>query len=223
MRFVGPMMSGLVCLAIIAACGSSDDGVVVAGDADSGVVSAAYCTKYCNAQSAAGTLAGTQASCLDQCCKSVQGGCPAAVLDGGATDDDETDAGRDGSACAIPCGGACCKTGQGCGQDSGGAPTCVKTCKVGADCTTGCCAPTVNAAGKPIGPYVCQPDDGAAYHCCTGIINSCSSPNCCVTDPAGNRFCAEPCSANANCAPAHCVGYTFGLSTTCQGPTACGP
>lgn len=221
MRLVGSVLCGLFALAVIGACGSSDDDVQVAGNADAGTVTAAYCTKYCNAQSSAGTLAGTQASCLADCCKSVPGGCPAVVVDAGETDDD-TDGG-DASACKIPCGTACCKTGQACGQDSGGAPACVKTCKVGSDCTTGCCAPAVNAAGKPIGPYVCQPSDGAAYHCCYAVFNSCSSPNCCVTDTNGNRFCAEACSANVNCAPARCIPYTFGASTTCQGPTACGP
>lgn len=220
MRLVGTVMVGLASLVVIGACGSSDD-VQVAGNADAGVVNAAYCTKYCNAQATAGTLAGTQEKCLADCCKSVAGGCPAA--DAGEADDPGTDAGPDGSTCQIPCGGACCKTGEACGAGAGGAPACVKTCKTAADCATGCCAPTVNAAGKPIGPYACQPNDGKAYHCCGSILTPCSDPYCCVADPRGNYICAEACSANVNCAPAHCVPYTFDLATNCAGSTACGP
>jgi hypothetical protein len=191
----------------------------------------AYCTRYCDAQAKSGTLIGTRTECVRKCCRGGGPDCvvPDGGLAGGADGDDEPDArasGPDGSACAVPCGSACCGAGQACHTELGSAPQCTQACEKGTDCGTGCCAPATNAKGDPIGPYVCKQNDGKPYHCCNGLFTTCTSDgvtNCCVTDPKGNRICAQKCDSNFQCGSARCVPYTFGSTTTCFGPNACGP
>lgn len=131
-------------------------------------------------------------------------------------DDTATDAGSvDGSICLTPCDGTCCPSGKGCVDDGTGKRSCVATCFTGKDCASGCCAPAVNKAGNPVGPYVCMPDDTKAYHCCTTNFTSCPGENCCITDTQGNQFCAQSCTTNAQCGAAHCVAGKTGFSSTC--------
>ncbi len=211
------------------ACGSSttDSGKAPDTSPDK-PIDAAYCEDYCGAQASAGTLQSSRDDCMSSCCKNVSGGCPARQPQQGPDDSGTsptTDGGNtDGSACAQPCGTKCCNTGEGC-HDDGSGPTCVPTCTSGSDCPTGCCAPSTNAAGDPVGPYVCKQNDGKAYDCCAGFTVNCQVANtCCVKDGNGNEFCAGKCSANTECGAAHCIGYEFSfLRTTCKGPTACGP
>jgi hypothetical protein len=206
---------------------------------DATTVDPAYCAKYCEAQANNGTLAGTLKDCEKDCCTRVPDGCSdvdgSSPGDGGGSRDTGTqDAGDDapddggtgdGPACATPCGSQCCPANQGCSTDGIGNPTCVPTCQTKDDCPSGCCAPATNAAGDPVGPYICKPNDGQAYHCCYGITVNCGANHCCVSDTDGNEFCAVPCTSNTPCGAAHCAGYSFGtLTTSCHGfSTACGP
>lgn len=213
-------------LAIVVACGAGDEGSeLFVSDAGSGNVTESYCTKYCNAQASSGTLQGTKAQCLADCCKGVEGGCTGSGDDAPEPDDDDDDDGGPADpTCRRPCGTACCKDDEGCGAESSGNRVCVKTCQKGSDCQSGCCAPATNAKGEAVGPYVCKSNDGQPYHCCGGVFNACDSPNCCVKDGQGNQFCAAACATNATCGAARCRGYEFSaFLTTCGGPTACGP
>jgi hypothetical protein len=227
--------------ATFAACASSSSqNQGPAEEVDATTVDPTYCTKYCEAQANNGTLAGTLKQCESDCCTRVPDGCSssggdgghgdAGGLDGGGQDgsggDSGGDGGGDGSTCAIPCGTQCCGANQGCANDGQGGLSCVATCKTASDCpTTKCCAPATNAAGDPVGPYICKPDDGQNYNCCTGLTTDCKgSGYCCVVDGQQNQFCALKCSSNTACGAGHCVGYDFSIfNTTCSGPTACGP
>jgi hypothetical protein len=96
-------------------------------------------------------------------------------------------------------------------------------CATGAECSSGCCAPATDATGNPVGPYVCKPNDGAAYNCCFGVGTPCSgSAYCCVADASGNQFCATQCVNSSMCGGARCLSYDFSHSS-CGGPSACGP
>ena len=109
----------------------------------------------------------------------------------------------------IPFGGTC-----------NGTQVC--RCAVGADCTSGSCAPHVDANTKqPIGPYVCKGNDGGLYNGCNGA-QTCSGNTCCVTDAKANKFCANACINDSQCGGAHCNPYNFS-SSSCAGPKACGP
>lgn len=212
------------------ACGTDagDDSLPPDDGEDASKVDLAYCTRYCDAQANAGTLAGSRSDCVKKCCGN-RAGC--AIPDGGLPPlrdgGDEADGRSPDGGCAVPCGAACCASGEACHSESGGPPACVKACAKGADCSTGCCAPATNEKGDPVGPYVCKANDGKPYHCCKGVFTTCGADGidvCCVTDAKGNEFCAEACDSNSQCGAGRCVGYTFGtLTTTCKGPTACGP
>jgi hypothetical protein len=212
------------------ACGTDagDDTPPLDDGQDASRVDLAYCTRYCDAQAKAGTLAGSRTDCVRRCCGTSRPDCT--IPDSGLPP--PSDAGEeprgDGSTCATPCGAACCADGEACHSESGGSLACVKTCAEGKDCSTGCCAPATNVKGEPVGPYVCKPNDGKPYHCCNGAFTTCGGIDgvtmCCVTDTKGNDFCARSCGMNTECGASHCVGYTFGtFTTTCSGPTACGP
>jgi hypothetical protein len=139
-----------------------------------------------------------------------------------------------GGSCVQACtaGSQCPTSAPCCAVQSNGQSGCVAAtqgeacrCTTSADCTaTGCCAPLTNSAGDPVGPYVCKADDGNAYDCCTGVFTTCGTNYCCVTDTNGNEFCAAQCTSSSTCGSAHCDPFTFGtFTTTCSGPTACGP
>jgi hypothetical protein len=138
-------------------------------------------------------------------------------------------------ACTTACttNSDCPQTAPCCAIQANGGPTgCVNqtedqgcACATSSDCATlGCCAPATNAAGDPVGPYICKPDDGNSYDCCTGITTTCSGNFCCVKDSNGNEFCSLPCTpGDTTCGAAHCDPFTFGIETTCSGSNACGP
>lgn len=100
-------------------------------------------------------------------------------------------------------------------------------CVTGSQCASGCCAPALSSNGQPVGPYVCKPNDGLDYDCCSGIGNSCVGNGCCIKDGLGNEFCAVACMMDGGpnvCGAARCQNYAFSaLTTTCNGPSACGP
>ena len=136
---------------------------------------------------------------------------------GAAADGSPNDGGSgDGSVCATPFDATCCAAGQGCADDGTGKRSCVTTCVNGKDCASGCCAPAVNKAGNPVGPYVCMPDDTKAYHCCTTNFTFCPGDDCCIMDTQGNEFCAQTCITNAQCGAARCIGAKTGGASTCS-------
>jgi hypothetical protein len=94
-------------------------------------------------------------------------------------------------------------------------------CSAAADCASKACAPNVDAAGDPAGPYVCVPNDGGAYHGCFGLLTSCDSDHCCFTDKEQNQFCARPCTSAAECGDGKCVTYS-NSNTTCSETMGCG-
>ena len=203
MRVVSVLVGTTVVLFAIVACSSSSDGGSSGGARpEGGTVDPDYCTKYCEAQANSGTLEGSKADCLAQCCKDVPDGCPTTPTDAGHP----KDAAVDGT---LP-------------GDGGPQAECV----TGKDCTSGCCAPATNVSGDPVGPYVCKPNDGRPYDCCNGIAVSCTSPACCVTDANDNSFCAPMCTGNGQCGAARCIGgftFTSNPFSSCKGPLACGP
>jgi hypothetical protein len=227
---ISPVRASYGVLAVLAgmlgiwACGADavEDDTPDAGEPAS--IDYAYCSRSCDAQAKAGTMMGTRSDCIRACCQSAGVDCPApdggqVVLDSGA----RPDAGEESGACTRPCGTTCCPDGYACNVESNG-PQCVQTCVTGKSCSSGCCAPATNAAGDPIGPYVCKPNDQKTYHCCDGVFSTCSGNDCCVADSNDNHFCARPCQNSPQCGAARCVGYSFDLiRTTCKGPTACGP
>lgn len=94
-------------------------------------------------------------------------------------------------------------------------------CFKGTDCSSGACAPSVDASGNPTGPYVCAPITGDPYAGCNSIFK-CYAPYCCVTDGSGNHFCATPCTSDSSCGAGHCDSFDFSASQ-CTGMTrACG-
>lgn len=211
----------------IAACSSTPEETEEEDEEDAGT-DPAYCRKFCDAQVKAGTLDGTREDCIAKCCKTVAGGCkagtdPVTDPDGG----EPTEAGSDGGpTCAKPCGSVCCGDKEGCGVDTENAPKCVATCVTREDCPEGnACSPATNAKGEPVGPYVCKPNDGKPYRGCHGLFTTCETENfCCVGDANENMFCARKCGIAAECGAATCKGFDFGtVSTSCSGPTACGP
>jgi hypothetical protein len=212
--------AGIALVLVVVACGGDDDdGTANPRPGEGGeTITPEYCNRYCNAQAQQGALQ-SRAACLTDCCKNVAGGCPA--IDAGTSS--PVDAGSsDAGGCAIPCGSACCNAGEGC-SFAGPTPACVKTCRTASDCTGGCCAPATNAAGDPVGPYVCKQGNGGAYGCC-GVGGGCSGAYCCIGDTNGNHFCGKKCELNGFCGAATCQGYSFDtFYTTCSGPTACGP
>ena len=111
-------------------------------------------------------------------------------------------------------------------EDSTGKSSCVATCFTSADCpSTGCCAPAQNKAGDAVGPYICKPNDGKDYHCCTGFTNTCNGSDdaCCIKDKQGNEFCARTCATSAACGAAHCLGSDAVVLSTCLNGNACQP
>jgi hypothetical protein len=105
-----------------------------------------------------------------------------------------------------------------CTVDIGGLQRCLSA----SACASGACAPNVDGEGNPVGPYVCAPNDGAAYHGCHGFLTSCGSSYCCFTDTLGNQFCATSCLNDTQCGAAHCVPYD-NSNTTCSTTLGCGP
>jgi hypothetical protein len=206
------------------------------------------CSQFCADEMVNNELVGPFADCIDSCCAESVARCEAdlgdASVEGGSADsgapvdgfvpdsaspDGTTgpdapppvdsgsdDTGGDDDGC-VPCGGQCCPGGESCVQGE-----CQTLCTTGSDCTSSCCAPALDGSGNPVGPYVCKTNNAEAYTCCNGAFNDCSGTFCCVTDTAGNEFCAEPCSGSSSCGTASCNTYSFS-ATTCSGPTACGP
>lgn len=96
-------------------------------------------------------------------------------------------------------------------------------CEKGSECSSGSCAPAINAAGYPNGPYVCVPNDGQPYHGCNGALTSCGSGFCCFTDGKANQFCGSPCDQLDDCpGGAACNTYSTAHSS-CTRPLGCGP
>lgn len=107
---------------------------------------------------------------------------------------------------------------SGCTPDLGG----LQRCETAADCSTGACAPNVDTSGNPIGPFICVPNDGAAYHGCHGLLTTCSAPYCCFTDGNDNQFCATACVNDSQCGAAHCRSLS-NANTTCSATMGCAP
>ncbi len=136
-------------------------------------------------------------------------------------------AGSSGSSTGGASGASTCLNLQ-CGDDEGclqlgDKAVCKKKCSRPTDCPNEACAPAAYA-GEPIGPYICVPNDGGAYHGCAGLLTSCGDAYCCFADSNMNQFCAKPCTGTgiAECGFASCNTYD-NTHTTCSGMKACGP
>lgn len=165
----------------------------------------------------ANTTCGPNSTCVPESAQGGVGGGQSGGNAGGGS-------GGKASTCspAQQCGASCCGSGEACNGVSD-AQQCAKTCASAADCPGQACAPSVTA-GQPIGPYVCVPNDGAAYHGCMGLLTSCGDGYCCFADGNANQFCAKPCTGTnlSECGLASCNMYN-GDNTTCQGTLGCGP
>lgn len=154
--------------------------------------------------------------------------CPTACCDAGATCVDD---GLGNLSCRqncttsseCPASAACCEPIKGgtsvCEAATDATQTC--RCTTGAECSSKTCAPDIDADGNPIGPYICVPNDGAAYHGCSGLT-SCKGTDCCFIDAQANQFCVAPCLNDSQCGDAACVTYPSKAST-CSGMMGCGP
>lgn len=160
------------------------------------------------------------AHCSPECLDSTSGGAGGAS---GSSGGSPAAGSGGGSTCDASCGSACCKIGEAC-VGIGGDAQCEKACAKASDCPGESCAPAVYA-GVAVGPYICVPNDGAAYHGCMGLLTSCGSGYCCFTDGNMNQFCAKPCTGTdlAECGLfASCNSYS-NANTTCAGTLGCGP
>jgi hypothetical protein len=87
-------------------------------------------------------------------------------------------------------------------------------CAKAAECSSGSCGKTSNALGNPTKAWVCQPNDGKAYHGCNGSV-TCTGGYCCVgLTGTGGSICEEPCQNASQCGGASCQILTSG---TCNG------
>ena len=135
--------------------------------------------------------------------------------------------GASGASCTTsdecPKAAPCCAV-----QDDGSSHCAVFTdkqcrCAKGTDCSSGACAPAVNVVGTPSGPYVCVPNDGKAYHGCSGALLACDGGYCCLTDSNENQFCAKPCELDAECSNGSTCHSYSGAHTSCLSSLGCGP
>lgn len=196
---------------------------------------AAHCVDQCStpASGGSGGTGGSRASggsgAVPNICGSPCGTdcCDLFVLEGVASEC--VDEGNGNLACAQLCARSsdCPATTPVCTLFADGSAACTvdiggqRVCKTKADCSGDACAPSVNGKGTP-GPYVCVPDDGAAYHGCNGALTFCSSGTCCFGDSAGNHFCAPSCATDSDCSGGTCRSYDNG-SSTCTSTKGCGP
>lgn len=153
--------------------------------------------------------------------------CPTKCCDAGATCVDD---GLGNLACKKTCTTSSqCPTTQCCELLKDGTGVCAAgtgdnlcRCSTGAECSTKACAPNIDTQGNPVGPYVCVPNDGAAYHGCNGALSTCGGTDCCFIDAKANQFCVAPCLNDSQCGDAACVTYPA-KSSTCAGMMGCGP
>jgi hypothetical protein len=105
-------------------------------------------------------------------------------------------------------------------------------CTMVTQCSSGCCAPFVSTLGDPgnqrpgdpVGPYVCQDNNGFDYECCTHGQACLGTNFCCMTHQNGSDICVKQCTDDSQCGAAHCVNYVVPESgSTCVGNKACGP
>jgi hypothetical protein len=82
----------------------------------------------------------------------------------------------------------------------------------------------LNAAGDPVGPYVCKANDSSAYSCC-GTLNRCAATTCCAHSPFGGEVCVKECTNDSTCGAAHCISYPALTVSMCSSSPvkACGP
>lgn len=122
----------------------------------------------------------------------------------------------------CPASAQCCELqSDGSGVCGGGADGQLCRCTTGAECSSKACAPHTNAQGSPLGPYVCVPNDGGAYHGCNGLT-TCDGTDCCFIDAKKNQFCAAPCTTDNMCFGSKCLTFPSKAST-CAGMMGCGP
>lgn len=194
-----------------------------AGGAEAGAAGSAAGSPAAGAGTAGAPSGGDAGTPGETCTK-----CPSACCASGATCADD---GLGNLSCKKACTNSymcpstspCCELqpdGSGfCSNSMGGAQC---RCAHGTDCSSGACAPRIDLSGNPIGPYICVPNDGGAYHGCSGLLTSCGDGKCCMTDSYNNQFCASQCSNSTQCGKASCNTYSS-ANTTCSGMLACGP
>jgi hypothetical protein len=140
-------------------------------------------------------------------------------------------------ACATACttNADCPGAKACCAELQGGGSACVSTqftnpclCATKSDCANipgkGACVPIVSGDVVSEKAYACQPNDGGAWHGCTGV--SCGSGYDCWKDARGNEMCSRSCAADATCGnpgiaccnkQATCTNAVF----SCGGPGGC--
>jgi hypothetical protein len=208
----------VLCISLLVACG--DSGLANPVPRDGGAVDGTCADACADAPADASADAHVDASNAD----TSRGGSDAPQADSTSPADgsadvnaDDSASGNDAAPACTVCGADCCLDGQACILGE-----CQTLCHFGSSCSSGCCAPALDANGQPVGPYICKSNDAQPYTCCSGVLNDCGSGYCCVTDTQLNEFCAAPCTDDSTCGAASCTMYDFS-HTSCSGPTACGP
>ena len=124
----------------------------------------------------------------------------------------------------------CCPSGQYCNEETS-TWTCTPSCQDASDCAsnasaTSCC-PNDNGSEIVDSDFICKPDDGKAYHGCSGTFTTCSSPYDCWTAPGG-QYCTLSCNQDSDCNdPNAACCDTSGPTCSndfdsCDANTACG-
>ncbi|MHB8416487.1 MAG: hypothetical protein ACYDCL_00315 [Myxococcales bacterium] len=177
-----------------------DGGCCLGGEACiGGACCASPCgTSCCGPTSVCFTDASGNPSCVPQCSNSSQcqpgGNCCAPI---GAV-----------SGC-IPAASVTAQTQCACTQQT--------------DCSSGCCAPALDSAGDPVGPFVCKADDGALYDCCNGP-QGCAQ-GCCAAYTANGAYVSNVCVTlctpdGGECGSATCLsagnGWSYPGTSTCN-------
>jgi hypothetical protein len=207
---------------IAASCSSSSSHTNTAHDGgDATTIYPELCMDLCTSQASSGTLVGTYADCLTQCCAMHPAGCPSmdsAVMGGGDSamgrdtsvppeDGGGEEGGQDGG-CATPCGGHCCTSAEVCATN-----TCVPSCSGPTDCsgTAPCCA--VQSNGQS-GCVPATPDQECRCTTASDCSTGCCAP---LTNAGGIAIGPYVCKGNTG-EPYECC---YGLFNDCGGNYCC--
>ncbi len=128
--------------------------------------------------------------------------------------------------CAVPCGNACCAAGQSC---TNGVCSSGSRCQQGTPCGNVCCTGQQQCINSqcciPCGGACCSNGDVCLNAQCCAANKVCGATCCndnadCITDGAGNKFCATKCSVSKDCpANAPCCGVIKGATVCLPNPT----
>lgn len=111
-----------------------------------------------------------------------------------------------------------------CGTFVSGETSC--RCAVGADCGSGACTPSLGSDGVPRAPLICTTPQCAPYSQCGGVLPSCGDGYCNMCDAAGNCYCAQICTSDAQCGGAtgaRCTTLARAIGSCANTQTVCVP